>query len=59
MVESDDRVVSTTVNGGLRRTPFGAFAGEIRYLRPGAAPPDTPTPAATSTPAASPAAPPR
>ncbi|MDX2165463.1 MAG: hypothetical protein SF182_00300, partial [Deltaproteobacteria bacterium] len=44
MVESDDRVVSATLNGGLRRTPFGAFAGEIRYLRPGAA---TPTPAPT------------
>lgn len=60
MVESDDRVVSTTVNGGLRRTPFGAFAGEIRYLRPGAAPPATPTPASTPTPAAAtPAAPPQ
>ncbi|MEO8604918.1 MAG: hypothetical protein ABI629_20290 [bacterium] len=34
VVESDDSVVSSTLNGGLRRTPFAAFAGEIRYLRP-------------------------
>ena len=34
VVESDDSVVSATLNGGLRRTPFAAFAGEIRYLRP-------------------------
>lgn len=42
LVESDDSVVSATMNGGIRRTPFGAFAGTIRYLRPTAA-----TPAAT------------
>jgi hypothetical protein len=34
MVESDDGIVSATLNAGLRRSPFGAFAGEIRYLRP-------------------------
>ncbi len=43
MVESDDAVVSSTLNGGIRRTPFGAFAGEIRYLRPAAGPPSAPT----------------
>ena len=53
MVDGDDGVVSATLNGGLRRTPFGAFAGEIRYLRPvsEADLPPTPTPAATPTPA--------
>ena len=53
MVDSDDGIVSATLNGGLRRTPFGAFAGEIRYLRPvsEADLPPTPTPAATPTPA--------
>ena len=30
VVESDDTVVSATLNGGIRRTPFGAFAGEIK-----------------------------
>ncbi len=52
MVDSDDSVVSATLNGGLRRTPFGAFAGEIRYLRPvsDADLPPTPTPDATGTP---------
>lgn len=46
VVESDDQVVSATLNAGLRRTPFGAFAGEIRYLRPvsDADLPATPTP---------------
>jgi hypothetical protein len=34
IVDSDDTIVSSTLNGGVRRTPFGAFAGEIRYLRP-------------------------
>ena len=37
VVESDETVVSATLNGGIRRTPFGAFAGEIRYRRPVAA----------------------
>jgi hypothetical protein len=50
MVESDDRVVSATLNGGLRRTPFGAFAGEVRYFRPGAAAAATVTPASTTSP---------
>ena len=36
IVESDDTVVSATLNGGIRRTPFGSFAWEFRYLRPGA-----------------------
>jgi len=45
VVESDDTVVSSTLNGGIRRTPFGAFAGEIRYRRPIATP--APTPVAT------------
>lgn len=51
VVESDDGIVSATLNGGLRRTPFSAFAGEIRYLRPvsDADLPPTPTPAATRT----------
>ncbi len=44
MVESDDGVVSMTINGGLRRTAFGAFAGEIRYLRPVSDADLTPTP---------------
>jgi hypothetical protein len=47
IVESDDTVVSATLNGGIRRTPFGSFAGEIRYLRPVAvslAEEPTPTP---------------
>ncbi len=43
IVESDDTVVSATLNGGIRRTPFGAFAGEIRYLRPVATARATPT----------------
>lgn len=43
IVESEDSVVSATLNGGIRRTPFGAFAGEIRYRRPVAT---APTPAA-------------
>lgn len=34
IVDSDDTIVSATLNGGIRRTPFGAFAGEIRYRRP-------------------------
>ncbi len=44
MVESPDTVVSATLNGGIRRTAFDAFAGDIRYLRPLAG---TPAPAAT------------
>ena len=30
----EDRVVSATLNAGVRRTPFAAFAGEMRYRRP-------------------------
>ena len=56
IVDSDDTVVSATLNGGIRRTPFGAFAGEIRYRRPAAvsaAPQSTPTaPTPQSTPPA-------
>jgi hypothetical protein len=37
IVESEDTVVSATLNGGIRRTPYGAFAGEIRYRRPAVA----------------------
>lgn len=44
IVESEDRIVSATLNGGVRRTPFGAFAGEIRYRRPIATVRATPTP---------------
>lgn len=44
LVESEDTVVSATLNGGIRRTPFGAFAGEIRYRRP------VPVPVATAAP---------
>jgi hypothetical protein len=51
MVDADDTVVSATLNGGLRRTPFGAFAGEIRYLRPVSEADLPPTPAPAATPA--------
>lgn len=34
MVESDEGIVSMTLNAGLRRTAFSAFPGEVRYLRP-------------------------
>ena len=44
LAESEDTVVSTTLNGGVRRTPYGAFAGEIRYRRPVASARATPTP---------------
>lgn len=43
IVESEDTIVSATLNGGIRRTPFGAFAGEIRYRRPVATAKATPT----------------
>jgi hypothetical protein len=33
LVESEETLVSATLNGGIRRTPFAAFAGEIRYRR--------------------------
>ncbi len=34
VVESDGTVVSATLNGGIQRSLFSAFAGEIRYRRP-------------------------
>lgn len=43
IVESDDSIVSATLNGGIRRTEFGAFAGEIQYRRPIASAAATPT----------------
>jgi hypothetical protein len=43
VVESEETVVSATLNGGIRRTPFAAFAGEIRYRRPVATAMSTPT----------------
>jgi hypothetical protein len=51
IVESDDTIVSATLNGGIRRTPFGAFAGEIRYRRPVAVAVSTPMGDATPAPA--------
>ena len=51
VVESEDTVVSATLNGGIRRTPFGAFAGEIKYRRPIASARATPTPEPKPTPA--------
>ena len=44
IVESDHTVVSVTLNGGIRRTPFASFAGELRYRRPIATNVPTPTP---------------
>jgi hypothetical protein len=50
IAESEDTVVSATLNGGIRRTPYGAFAGEIRYRRPIAAVMETATPDPNATP---------
>lgn len=50
IVESEESIVSSTLNGGIRRTPFGAFAGEIRYRRPVASVVATPTPPPTAVP---------
>jgi hypothetical protein len=33
VVEAQDVVVSATMNGGVRRAPLDAFAGEVRFLR--------------------------
>lgn len=44
IVDSEDTIVCSTLNGGIRRVPFAAFAGEIRYRRPIAALIATPTP---------------
>lgn len=50
LVESEEAIVSSTLNGGIRRTPFGAFAGEIRYRRPVASAMATQTPLPTAPP---------
>jgi hypothetical protein len=34
LLEAPDRVVSSTLNGGLRRAPVDAFAGDVHYQRP-------------------------
>lgn len=46
VLESEDVVVSTTLNGGMVRTPLEAFGGERRFLhlRPPELWPPTPTP---------------
>jgi hypothetical protein len=49
VVESEETVVSATLNGGLRRTPFAAFPGEIRYRRPIATAMSAPTAAPAPT----------
>jgi NlpC/P60 family len=48
VVESEDQVVSSTLNGGVRRAPFAAFAGVIKYRRPLPTAGATPTAAAPS-----------
>ncbi len=50
IAESEDTVVSATLNGGIRRTPYNAFAGEIRYRHPVAAVMETATPDPDATP---------
>lgn len=52
LLDSDDVVVSATLNGGIRRTPIDAFAGDVRYFRLSSAP--RPTPAGTAPRAAPP-----
>lgn len=53
VLESEDTVVSATLNGGIRRAPLDAFAGKVRYRRPRAsARALTPTPAKAPTAAA-------
>lgn len=32
--EAEDRILSATLNGGVRRAPLDAFAGTVRYRRP-------------------------
>lgn len=44
IVDTEDTIVCSTLNGGIRRVPFAGFAGEIRYRRPIAALLATPTP---------------
>jgi hypothetical protein len=59
VLEAEDRVVSATLNAGIRRAPFDAFAGRVEYRRLLAEPRETPTAEATPSPAAtaSPASP--
>jgi hypothetical protein len=33
LLEGEDHVVSSTLNGGIVHTPLGAFAGDVTYLR--------------------------
>lgn len=48
-MESDERVLSATLNAGRRALPFAAFPGSIRYWRPrGQAASATPPPSETS-----------
>jgi len=52
VVEGDGAVVSATLNGGIRRTPLDAFAGEVRFMRRGESTPsseETPSPENSST----------
>jgi hypothetical protein len=44
LVESQDRIVSATLNAGIRRAPVEAFAGRIEYRRLVAEPHETPAP---------------
>lgn len=49
-VEAQDLIVSATLNGGIRRTPVDAFAGEVRFMRfTGNRPSSEETPAAAAT----------
>ena len=41
LVESENQIVSATLNAGVRRAPLAAFAGDVRYWRLQI---DTPTP---------------
>lgn len=51
LVESEDTIVSATLNGGIQRSLPLAFAGEVRYRRPAVAMvEDTPTPTPRATP---------
>lgn len=56
LVESEDQIVSATLNAGVRRAPVAAFAGEGLYLRPLAgrktASPEPTAPGITATPVA-------
>ncbi len=54
LVESEDQIVSATLNAGVRRAPVAAFAGETLYLRP---PPDRKTASPGESPPGTPATP--